>query len=217
MAEQSCGSSIFSCVTRVAVLEQDGVPLPGAGNLYVTDALVKMEGTPQFTKIPETEVLNACGALCAFYKAVDPFKRLDLTLELCSIDPELEQMLAGGELFTSGGFSVGKSAPPVGTVEARVQNGVSVELWSKHIVNGDVDPIWPYIHWVYPRTRWMPDRQTHDINHMPRLFTGFTSENPNWFNGPANDWTFASDRTWAWAFTKTIPVTACGAQTLAAS
>ncbi len=217
MAEQSCGSSIYACATRVAVLEQDGVPLPGAGNLYVTDALVKMEGTPQFTKVPEVEVLNACGALCSFYKAIDPFKRVDLTLELCTIDPELEHMLTGGELFSTGGFVIGASAPPVGTVEAAVQNGVSIELWSKHILQGDLDPTWPYIHWIWPRTHWAPDKTTFDINHMPRLFTGFTSENPNWFNGPANDWTFSSDRTYAYAFTKTLPATACGAQNLPVS
>jgi hypothetical protein len=217
MAEQSCGASVFACVTRVVLLEGDGVPLNVANNMYVTDALVKMEGTPQFTKIPEVEILNACGALCVTYKTVDPFKRVDLTLEICTLDPELEQMLVGGELFTSGGFSVGGSAPPVGTVEANVLNGVSVELWSKHIVNGDIDPIWPYIHWIWPRTHWQPDKQTFDINHMPRLFTGFTSQNPNFEDGPTGDWAFASDRTYAWAFTKTLPAVSCGAQSLAPS
>lgn len=217
MAEQSCGASVFACATRVAVLEQDGVPLPGDANLYITDSLVKLESTPQFTKVPETEQLNAGGNLCVSYKAPDPLKRYDLILELCSLDPELEHMLVGGELFVSGGFTVGASSPKVGSIETATANGVSVEVWSKNITNGDIDPIWPYIHWVWPRTRWSPDKNTWDINHMPRLFTGYSAENPNWFNGPANDWAFSSDRSYAWAFTKTLPQVFCGAQNLPAS
>lgn len=215
MAEPSCGASIQACAERIAVLEQDGVPLPGSGHLYVTDALVKLEATPVYYKGVEIEVPNACGNLCVNYKARDVLKRYDLALELCSIDPELEAMLVGGESFTSGGLTVGGSVPAVGTIGAPY--GVSVELWSKHIVDGDQDGVHPWIHWVIPRSYWQPGKNTWDVNHMQRLFDGFTSENPNWFNGPSNDWTFSSDRSIAWAFTTTIPTPACGAQTLPAS
>src|ERR1051326_2060952 len=110
MAEQRCGASIQACAERVAVLEQDGVPVPGAGNLYVTDALVKLEATPVYFKGVEIEAPNACGNLCVNFKARDVLKRFDLTLEICTIDAELEHMLMGGETFTSGGFTVGGSS-----------------------------------------------------------------------------------------------------------
>lgn len=215
MAERHCGASVYVCAARVAVLDQSGVPSPGAGNLYATDSIVRLELSPVYYQPPEIEVPNGCGNLCVTFKPLPVLKRWDLVMELCNIDPELEHMVVGGELFTAGGFSVGASSPAVGV--ASNINGVSVEAWSKHIVNGDVDDIYPYIHWVFPRTKWTPDRTALSQAHLPRLFNGFTSENPNWFNGPANDWTYASDRSYAWAFTNSIPSTTCGATALAST
>lgn len=209
MAQQSCGASIQACAMRVAVLEQDGIPLPGTKNLYTTDALTKLDATPNYTKGVDLEVLNGCGAPSLIYKDFDRFKRYDLALELINLDPEIENMLVGGELFTQGGFAVGGTGPDIAVFERPY--GVSLELWSKHIVGGDVDPVWPYIHWVFPRSYWTADKTSLMNGPMPRAFNGFTSRNLNWFNGPSNDWTFASDRSMAWAFTRTLPPVTCGA------
>lgn len=217
MSETSCGASVQAVGMRIAVLEADGVPLPGAGNLYVTDALTKLDTTPVMFKGADIQQANAAGNLCVVYKVPDVLVRYDLALTVCSLDPELEHMLVGGELFQTGSVSVGGSSPPVGRREDNVKAGVSVELWSKHIVNGDIDSVFPYIHWVFPRTYWQPDKTTWDNSPMERPFTGYTSENPRWFDGPANDWNFNSDRSWAWCYTQTVPVPSCGAQTLVAS
>lgn len=211
--QQSCGGSVQACAMRVAALEIDGVPLPGATNLYVTDAFAKLEAAAVKTKGADIEILNACGQPSILFKDRDRLKRYDLTLEMINTDPEFENMLTGGELFTSGGFTIGGSVPKVGAIEAPW--GVSLEVWSKHIVGGDIDGIWPYIRWVLPRSYWdAPDKIMWDDNAMPRNFVGYTTENQNWFNGPANDWTFSSDRSIAWAYTKTIPTPSCGAQAL---
>jgi hypothetical protein len=220
MAEVTCGASIQCCAIRVAVLEQDGVPLPGAANMYVTDAIAKFEATPVYTKGVDMEVLNACGLPAVLYKARDVFKRYDITMDLLYIDPELEAILignvsgsTGGVLtFSQGGFTIGASGPDVGLIGAPY--GVSCELWSKHIVNGDLDVTWPYVQWIVPRSYWQPDKVTLDNNAMPRSYAGFTTENPNYFNGPMNDWTFDSGRSLAYRFTKTIPSPSCGAQAL---
>jgi hypothetical protein len=195
MAQQNCGASVYAVMMRLAVLEQDGVPLPGARNLYVTDALVKLTATPVYYQSPVVEIPNASGALCVNLNTRKVLKWYDLALEICNLDPEVDNMLVGGETFSSAGFVIGGSVPAAGAISAPF--GVSVELWSKHIVGSDQDTVWPYI--------------------QARMFQGFTSENPNWYNGPANDWTFASDRSIAWRFTKTVPPSACGAQALASS
>jgi hypothetical protein len=215
MAQQNCGASVYAVMMRLAVLEQDGVPLPGARNLYVTDALVKLTATPVYYQSPVVEIPNASGALCVNLNTRKVLKWYDLALEICNLDPEVDNMLVGGETFSSAGFVIGGSVPAAGAISAPF--GVSVELWSKHIVGSDQDTVWPYIQWILPRTYWSPDAVTWDINHQARMFQGFTSENPNWYNGPANDWTFASDRSIAWRFTKTVPPSACGAQALASS
>jgi hypothetical protein len=215
MAEQSCGASVQACAIRVATLEQDGVPLPGVGLAYVTDQLMKMVATPNNVKGADMDIINACGILINAYKARDMFKRYDLALDMTFISPEFEHMLCGGELFTQGGFAVGGSSPAFGAIEAVY--GVSVELWTKHIVNGDFDPIWPYIQWVFPRTYWTVGPDTFENNPMQRSFVGYTSQNPNYFNGPFNDWTFASDRSRAYRFTRTLPTPNCGAIAIASS
>lgn len=215
MAQLNCGASIQACALRIAVLEQDGIPVPGAGNLYQTDTIAKLDATPVYTKGVDLEVLNGCGVPALIYKDVDRFKRYDLQLTLINLDPEIENMLVGGELFTVGGFRVGASSPQVATMERPY--GVSLEVWSKHIVAGIVDPTWPYIRWIFPWSMWSVDKTTLENAAMPRIFNGFTTQNPNWANGPANDWTFASDRSMAWAFTRTMPAALCGAQALAAT
>jgi hypothetical protein len=213
MAEQSCGGSVQACAMRVAVLEQDGVPVPGASNLYVTGDFTKIDFTPVYTKGVDMEVISGCGVPALTYRGRDFFKRWDLTLELIDTDPELESMIAGLEVYPQGGFSIGGSDDP-GLGQIGAPYGVSVEVWSKRIVNGDQDPIWPFIHWVVPRTYWQPGVITMDNNPMPRMYTGYTSPNVNFYNGPLNDWPFPADRQLAHAYTKTIPPPSCGAQAL---
>ncbi|MGH9094437.1 MAG: hypothetical protein ACRDXE_04690 [Acidimicrobiales bacterium] len=198
---------------RVAVLEADGVPLPGALNLYATDGIAKFEATPVYTKGADMEIVNGCGAPAIIYKDMDRFKRYDTTLELVYIDAELENMLIGGELFTTAGMNIGTSGPAVAAYAGNFY-GVSMEFWSKHVVNGDQDGTYPWVQWVMPRSKWMKEKTTLDNNPMPMNYTGFSSANPQYFNGPANDWTFASDTQLMWRFTKTIPASVCGAQPL---
>jgi hypothetical protein len=216
MAEPTCGASVQAVAIRVSILEQSGVPDPGAGHLYTSDALTKLEADPQYVAGVNIQKKNAGGSLCVNYKSRDVLSRYDTSLEICSLDPELENMLAGGELFTLGGVHVGGSTPQVGVVERPY--GVSVELWSRHVGSGgDQDATWPWVWWVLPRSYWQPGKATWDENEMPRLFTGYTSENPNWFNGPLNDWAFSSDRSIAWCFSKTVPTPTCGAVALVGS
>jgi hypothetical protein len=213
MAELNCGGSVQCCAIRLAVLEQDGVPLPGPANLYATDAVTSFKATPVTTKGADMEILNACGAPAIIYKDMDRFKRYDLTLDLIYLDAELQYILSNGELFVSGGYTVGIAVPATADYAGSI-NGVSLELWSKHIVNGDLDVTWPYVRWVFPRAKFMPADTTLDNNAAPMSYTGYTSQNPNWYNGPANDWPFSSDRQGMWAYTKTLPAIVCGAQAL---
>ena len=213
MAEPSCGGSVQACAMRVALLDMSGVPMPGPQNLYVINAISKLEATPVYTKGVDMEVVNACGAPSLIYKDMDRFKRYDLTLSLIYLDPELENMLLGTEMFNVGGLDVGGSSPQVASYGGYYP-GVSIELWSKHIVNGDIDPVYPYIQWVLPRTRWVIDKITFENNPMQRMFMGYSSSNPNYYNGPANDWALPSDTQLFWKFTTTLPTPTCGAQPL---
>ena len=213
MAEYAVGGTVQVCIMRLAVLDGEGVPNPGTSQLFVTDGLAKIDFTPVNTKGVDLELLNGCGAPVVVYKDMDRFKRFDCTMTINYLDPELEIMLIGGESYTSGGYTIGSSVPNTAAY-AGYYWGVSMELWSKHIVAGDIDPIYPWVRWVIPRTRWMFDKMTFDNAAVTREFTGYTSQNPNFYNGPANDWPYPSDTQLMYAYAKTAPTAVVGAQTL---
>lgn len=208
MADPSCGASVQACALRIATLEQDGVPIPGAAMAYVTDEFTKLTATPNLVKGADLEMINACGVLNNAYKQRDMLKRYDLALDMIFLSADFEGLLVGNEVFTLAGSSVGGAVPPFGSYGAPY--GTSLELWSKHIVNGDFDPVWPYIQWIFPRTYWSVAPETYDNNPMARSFMGYTSQNPNYFNGPFNDWNWDSSRMHAWQYTKTLPNPVCG-------
>lgn len=216
MAEVDCRPQVQACAIRVARLEPDGVPSPGASNLYVSDALVTMTVTPVYTDGDEIEDKNACGDVAVNYKGPDSFKRLDVTIQLASHDPELEELLSGGDVLDPAPVPKGFAAPAIGTY---TDNGVSIELWAKRIDDGDLDANYPYAHWAYPKVKNLRigDHTHANASNLPQ-FSGQALENANWFDGPLNDWPgVTSDRVYQWVPTSTLPTASCGYQTLAAS
>lgn len=202
MPEITTGGSVQCCAFRLTQLEQDGVPI---GPWYCSDAMTKFEAVPVTTKGVDMEVVNACGAPEIIYHDMDRFKRYDVTWDLIYLDPELEAMLEGGELYNSGGLDIGSSGPVVAAY-AGYYPGFSLELWSKRVVNGDLDPIYPYWRWNIPRVRlWQGSAITWDNNPMARSYMGYTAPNSNWEDGPFDDWPFASDTQLFRAATKTLP------------
>jgi hypothetical protein len=63
-----CLSSIHACALRVARLEADGVPLPGATDLYVTDGVIELSFTPEVEAGDEVTVKNGCGGVCVSHR-----------------------------------------------------------------------------------------------------------------------------------------------------
>lgn len=213
MTQPDCAGSLQVCVMRLAKLDPTGVPMPGAGNLYVTDALIKLESKTILREGDDFEQPNGCGAVCVTYKDCDRLKRLDLSMELCTPDPQLKQMIAGGTLFDS---NRGYAFPEVGL--ATCPYGVSIEAWTKAVVNGTQASDYPWFRWVFPRTIWnAPGDFSLENAITGNVLTGHAEENPNWYNGPANDWPYASARICQYHRETTIPATSCGAQTLVAS
>jgi hypothetical protein len=191
---------LHACRMRVAKLEPNGVPDPGAGNLIVTTALVQFTFSPVYRDGDETTVVNACGEICLDYRGPDNLRRGDFNLAICSHDPVLMSFLSEGETIQDGD-AVGFAAPPIGPVSG---SGISVELWVKRINDGDLDPDFPYARWALPKLKNLREGEhTFQNGEKNPAFSGQMYENPNWFDGPLNDWPSTSDRMYQW-----IPVTA---------
>lgn len=210
-----CLPQIQACAIRVADLDPvSGIPLPGADNLYVSNALTELTYDTTYVDGTDLFELTACGEACLDYRGPDNKRRLQVTLTICTHDPYLMAKLSAGDTIVDGA-AVGAAAAPVGPIPNRP---ISIELWAKRINDGDLDPDFPYAWWAFPKIKNLREGQGKFANasKLP-TFTGQGYENVNWFDGPLNDWPAESDRTHQWIPTTSIPVASCGPQVLAAS
>lgn len=214
-----CLPQVHACAMRVTDLDTNGVPLPGPDHIYVTDALTTLTFTPEIADGDEIEEKNACGAICVSYVGDPSFKFLGIELELCTPDPYLEAMLGRGNVLEVPGRPAGYAYPPLGELSSAVLGGaVSIELWAKRVLDGELDPDYPYAWWAIPKiTKLRPAGREFAAAAQKPTFSGNAYENTNWFDGPLNDWPTSSDRVAQWVPTATLPTVQCGPQALVAS
>lgn len=210
-----CLKTLQLCRLRIARLEPNGVPDPGAGNLYVTDQQISLTLGLEISEGDDFEQKTGCGDICFSYKDRDRVKGLNLQLSLCTADPELTELLIGGDLITDGGDTIGYALPEVGTTGNPY--GVSLEAWTKNISGSSLDPDYPYVRWVMGKTFWTPSDKTFENGPIVHNFTGKGEENVNFHDGPANDWPYTSDRLYQYAVDTALPTAQCGAQVLPVS
>jgi hypothetical protein len=100
---------------------------------------------------------------------------------------------------------IGYRAPQVG--QDPNPNGISIELWSRAIDEGAYAANLPYFHWVVPRAFVRPSDAWTLSSEDPLLpsFEGYSTQNANWGDGPANDWPYPSDRVWQYARVAALP------------
>lgn len=208
MAGNDGAGSILALAMRVARLDASGAPVPGANNAYVTDTLVKIDFEEEYDTGDEVTKKNGAGRICLSYKADDTLKRLKFGLTICAPDPELYELLSGGVVITAGGDSIGYAPPKVGGPS--VTNGVSIEAWSRAQVGGAAAASRPYIRWPFPLIKLTRKGRTLESDAMDNPFEGFGYENPNFGNGPFNDWPYVSDRLYMAARESTLPTATVG-------
>lgn len=214
MANNDCLPQIQACAIRVAYLDANGVPSPGANKLYVSDSLTEMSVTPVYEDADEISEPNACGATVVSYQGEPTLTRGDGELTIASQDPYLVAMLGGGTVLTDGGVN-GWAMPAIGQINSAP---ISIELWAKRIDDGELHNEYPYAWHVFPKvTRLKHGQRTFSNGAQLPTFSMQMYENENWFDGPLNDWPVESDRFWQWFPTDSLPTISCGPQTIAAS
>jgi hypothetical protein len=204
MAYNGAGS-LFALGIRLTRLGPSGAPLVGADNAYQTDALVQMQFGLEYEEGEEIIQRNGSGRICLTYKAPDSLKRATITgLQFCTPDPNVLAFLIGGEVLEDGdGNQIGYRAPEVGSEPT--PDGVSLELWTRQIIDGAFAG---YNRWVFPRIFVRPSGDWTASGSDPLIpeFEGFGTQNPNWGDGPLNDWDFESDRVWQYVQTDDNPI-----------
>jgi hypothetical protein len=113
---------------RVTRLEDCGTP-PTTGDACgyaVSSGFVTVTMSPQNEEGEELLLLNADGELCVNDQSRHNFKRWNLSIELCDVDPEMIALLTKVTLETDAdGNTVGFRS-----VEGRIDEEFAFELWS---------------------------------------------------------------------------------------
>lgn len=186
-------SSIHGVALRATRLGEDGKPLVGETNSYVTSAYMKFGFTPEYTAGDEIEEKSANGNVCVYYQGEDVMKRVTFSLSLCNPDPDLTQMLAGGTLLlpTEGTEAIGYAAPLAGA--EGTPNGVALEVWSHAIIAGrkaGTDKFW---RWVFPFAKMkFTGERAMENGRMANEFEGYGLGNTDFGKGPKDDWNYSS-------------------------
>lgn len=214
MANNDCLPQVHACAIRVCKLESNGVPTVSATSLYTTDSFTKANYKPVYKDGADIEIVNACDSVALSYLGPASFKRGDFEIEIINQDPYLLAMLGGGDVLTTGGIH-GFADPAIGPLG---QRDISIELWAKRIFNGALHPDYPYMRHVFPRITnlRLGDSSFEAAAQIPK-FSGQAVENPNWYNGPLNDWLPASNRVHQAFPVTSLPVSVCGPTAVAAS
>lgn len=206
------GAASLHCVAiRVTALSATGTAASGSNQaMYITNNLVRIDFNPDVEAGPEISDRNAGGSLAVTFRLPDIIKRLTMTLELIIPDPELEVILSGGNTFTSGTNVEGFQYPALLTDPT--PNGLSIEAWTRAVVNGAQPTDFPYWRWAFPKVWLRKSNRTIDINRLASVFEGFGYENPNWGAGPRNDFIYNSQRVVNVMRDTTYPTPQLGAQ-----
>lgn len=85
-------------VMRVTKLDACGAPVEGTTSTVVSDGFVSIEQRAVFRDPDEYEVVNANGALCLNERSQAQLKWIELTINLCSVDPEMINIMTGSPL-----------------------------------------------------------------------------------------------------------------------
>jgi hypothetical protein len=121
-----CRSVLKSCLARFIRLDACGAIVVGTASQLTTKGYISVGATAQIEDGEEFIVKNACGELCVNEKDCSQFKRYDLEIQLCAVDPDLLELASGARLLTSTTTSNGFAISEGGECE-----NFSLELWTK--------------------------------------------------------------------------------------
>lgn len=188
----NCFGSAQVCAIRVARLNSACTFVEGANNAVATSAIVKVGSTPEYAQGEEFFMKNGCGQVCISSKVIDQIKRVNLSLELCTRDPALVELLSGASLITDSTDIIGYSRRGIG---AAAPDPVSVEIWTKAVSANNtcsatgVDSYASARWWrvIWPKATFTLGDVSFANEIATLTLSGFGESNPNFYDGPFND------------------------------
>lgn len=217
-----CASPIQGTRMRIVRLDQCGIPVSGVGGQVVTEGFVQVEVSQDYEDGTTYELRNAQGDFCVNDQGPDQFRRSNLTVQFCAIDPDVVNLITGSLVITTG-------APVTGTgfwvLEGGVETRFSLEVWQA--VSGvaclGANPLRAY--WAWPNLFGgrFNDFTIQDGVLEWSLSARTSPANSLWGTGPGSspDWISAVPPTAHYGFNlAALPLpatTGCGAVSLPAA
>src|SRR5688572_29963060 len=99
----TCRSVLKSCLAQFVREDVCGAPAISASGKITTKGYVSVTATAQIEDGEEFILKNACGELCINEKECDTFKRYDLEILLCQINPNLLELATDARLLVDNG------------------------------------------------------------------------------------------------------------------
>lgn len=212
-----CLAAIHLCRVRATRLHPDGTPAPGPNNVYVSDKPVSLAVTPTYEAGKDSTLVGGCDCIVATYRGDDKLKRFEFELDLANLEWGLFEMLTGaaaitasggseviGTWFTDNAFDCSTAAQPL----------VAFEGWQTGWAADRQDPTYPYIHWLWPATKWSLSPFTAENDFAQPKLAGFSRGNTAWGMGIYADQPEAAAALGGgWQTASIPPAASCGYQT----
>jgi hypothetical protein len=173
-------SSIQGLMMRVTRLDNQGKWITSSTGAACAKGFVSVQMSSNIEQGDDFKVKNAAGVLCISEKGCPSLNYLDLTIELCNVDPELYELMTGTRLLVDyAGAGVGYTQ---GT-EVQCEGGFALEVWTR-VAGGSVAGS-GYVYFLLPQVV-NGILAPGNIENGPMTFTltGNTKANPNWGLGP---------------------------------
>jgi hypothetical protein len=213
-----CPTPIKGTMMRVVKVDACGAPVTGASSLVVTTAgFVSVGMSPQYEDGEEFFERTADGAICVNQKDDPVLKRMELTVEMCAVDPAMATYVLSATALTVGGDATGFMVP-----EGQPTNHFSLEVWQRVAGAGacSASGAVNYIYNAWPNVGAVKAGDyTIENGRATFQFTAETSApSTAWGDGPGTGTSWLPVGTalvgtehWIWNITDTAPPTGvCG-------
>lgn len=182
----TCFAPIKARVARIHQLDVCGNPVTGAGTNGVFNGFVQIQASPEYEEGEEYLLKNANGELCVNDKGENELKRVGLSIELCTIDPDAIVVMTGERLLVTGGPATGTG---VAFGEGLLTARFSLEVWQpiSGAQNCSVGGAQNFVYWAFPN---VGNTMIGDFTFENGTFTltvdaETKAVGPNWGRGPA--------------------------------
>jgi len=219
-----CAAPIKGTHMRVVGLDTCGVPITGAAaHNYTSKAFVQVTMEPQYEDGEEFLQRTADGSICVNEKDPPLFKRHQLTIDICTVDPEMTAFMlssrtlsVGSPLVTGAGFTQKEGTPT---------NKWSLEIWQRVAGSGacDASGLQRYVYNAWPHagnTRLGSYTIQNGVSQLQLIAETFAPA-LQWADGPGAGTSWLSPagvltgEHWLWAVTLVAPPTEfCGRQSI---